>query len=71
MKKSIEVWDVPMFTVKPVLDAWSTAQSQVADVLRWSSAQGIQARTWLKAASCSASDHAKRLLALTEGSSAK
>lgn len=71
MKKSIDAWDVPTFTVKPVLDAWSSAQSQFAEVLRWSTAQGIQARAWLNATRCSASEHTKRLLALTDCKSVK
>ncbi len=65
MKKPNDVWDASCLNLKPVRDAWSTAQAQLVDVLRWSAAQGVQARSWLESTHCSASDCARRLLAAT------
>lgn len=54
-------------TVAPVGCAWNVIQAQLADAARWSSAQWVQARAWTEAVNCSASECAKRLLAMKKG----
>jgi predicted amino acid dehydrogenase len=65
VKKPTDAWDATCLSLQPVRDAWSAAQAQLADALRWTSAQGVQARSWLESTHCSASECARRLLAAT------
>lgn len=65
MKKHTDAWDAACLTLQPVRDAWSAAQIQLADALRWSTAQGVQARSWLESTHCSASECTRRWLAAT------
>ena len=65
MKKPTDEWDAVCLSLQPVRDAWSTAQVPFAEALRWTAAQGVQARSWLESTHCSATEYTRRLLAAT------
>lgn len=64
MKKTTPVWNAACMAVQPVRNVWQAAQTQWVDTLNWSADQAVQARYWLSATHCSASEYAKRLLAV-------
>lgn len=67
MKRTNASTRVLGLTSLPVGNAWNAIQTQLADAVRWSSAQWIQARAWTEAVNCSANECAKRLLAVKKG----
>lgn len=66
MKKSTTTWNTAGLTLPSVSDAWSVAQAQLVEVLRWSAAPRVQARYWVTAVNCSARECAKRMLSVLE-----
>lgn len=62
MKKLSDASNTSCLTLHSLQGAWNVAQTQLADVLRWTSAPRVQARAWLAAVNCSASESSKRLL---------
>ncbi len=64
MKRLSDTSNTTYLTLHSLQGAWNVAQTQLADGLRWSAATRVQARTWLTAVNCSASESAKRLLSV-------
>ena len=62
MKRTLNSWNAACMK-EGTGEAWTLAQTRLAEVLRWSSATVEQARCWAAIANDSANAYAERLVA--------